>query len=121
MEAGVSRRLDPPLTFADAAHAVGWSDPEAKGPRASAGRRLRRLVLRREKEIGHEFAIRDRAGDARWVTLGALTRYLPELRPHRLDSIAAALRPLVEELEARMAKQVAKEVDRQLRTQRNRG
>jgi hypothetical protein len=94
------RRLDEPLTFPVAAREIEWRADRGGGHKA-AGRRLLRLVLKREQEIGRVFALRDRAGRPYKVTLGALTRYLPELRPSRVDTLAASVRPLVLEMDRR--------------------
>lgn len=93
-------KLDQPLTFPQAAREIRWA-PDADGRYRYAGRRLLRLVLRREREIGRRIAIRDRAGRPIQVTLGAITRYMPELRPSRIDTLAATLRPLLIEVERR--------------------
>jgi hypothetical protein len=93
-------RLEEPLTFPKAAQEIGWA-PDPKGGFKLGGRRLLRLALRREKELGRPFIIRDSGGRPVRITLGALTRFLPELRPSRVDSLAASIRPVLAELERR--------------------
>ncbi len=107
------RRLDEPLHFAEAAREIEW-EPSPRGSYRAAGRRLKTLVLRREREIGKQFAIRNDAGFAYKVTLGSLTQYLPELRPSRIDTLADVIRPLVAEMEHRTRQIVLDELDRRL-------
>lgn len=87
-------RLDEPLTFPRAAKAIGWTGKWS-------GKRLLRFVRRREREIGKKFGVRDEAGRLTKVSVGALHRHCPELRPSRVDALAASLRPLVQEVDRR--------------------
>lgn len=82
------------MTFTSAARAIGWR-PAPDGSYSAAGRRLRRLCLAREAEVDRRFILRDRRGQPRAVTLGALARYLPELRPSQVDALAGELRAAV--------------------------
>jgi len=100
-------RMDEPLTFPRAAKEIGWTG-------RWCGERLRRLVRRREREIGKRFAVRDDGGRLSKVTVGALTRYLPELRPSRVDALAATLRPYVQAVDQRTAEAIDQRVGRQV-------
>jgi hypothetical protein len=110
-------RLEEPLTFPRAAREIGW-EPNEKGSYEAVGRRLLRLALRREREVGRPFIIRDSGGRASRITLGALTRFLPELRPSKVDSLAASIRPVLVELERRaraiVSEAIVSEVDPEL-------
>lgn len=44
------------------------------------------------------FVVRDKRGQPRAVTLGAITRYLPELRPSRVEQLASAVKSHLTEL-----------------------
>jgi hypothetical protein len=71
-------------------------------------------VLKREREVGIEFAVRDRAGRPRAVTLSALRRYFPEFRPCREDTLAKELRSAFVAVEGRLDERIRSEVDRRL-------
>lgn len=103
-------KLDEPLTFVEAAKAIHW-EADRNGSHKPAARRLLRLALRREREMGRRFIVRDSAGRPFRVTLGALTRYMPELRPSRVDTLAATIRPLLVEIEARAQEIVTATLD----------
>lgn len=103
-------KLDQPLTFPAAAREIEWR-ADRNGSYKPAGRRLLRLVLRREREEGRKIAIRDGSGRPFQVTLGALTRFLPELCPSKVETLAATLRPLLEEVERRARKIVGDEIE----------
>lgn len=94
-------KLDEPLTFPAAAQEIGWK-PDADGDYRAAGRRLLRLALRKEAESDKRFIIRDSSGRPSKVTLGALSRFLPECVPGRVDALAASLRPMLLEVECRV-------------------
>lgn len=66
-----------PLSFRSAAAAIGW------GNDIPAGRRLKRLVLAKEKTLGIDIATRvpGKRKHVRGVSLRSLLRHLPELRP----------------------------------------
>lgn len=101
-------RLDEPITFKQAAKAIGW---KRGGVHASA-RRLRRLAMRREREKGLRFVLRDQRGRPWLITLGAITRHLPELRPSRVDTLAESLRPVLEQVERRAREIVAEKIEK---------
>jgi hypothetical protein len=96
----VSRRrvpkLDQELTFREAAAALKrLNDPE--------GRRLKKMVLARERQSKKPIAIRlagSKVPKLR-VTLGALYRAFPEARSSRVDDLAEVFRPMVERMDAR--------------------
>jgi hypothetical protein len=71
------RAVSRPLSFRSAAAAIGW------GNDIPAGRRLKRLVLAREKSLGIDIATRvpGKRKHVRGVSLRSLLRHLPELRP----------------------------------------
>src|SRR5688572_254654 len=97
-------RLDEPLTFPQAAKELKW-----RGRRA--GERLRRLVSQRERELGGKrIAIRDRRGRHVKVTLGALARFFPELRPSRTDVVAESIRPFLTAFRGELANTVRAEI-----------
>jgi hypothetical protein len=103
-------KLDPPLTFREAAKELGWAhDPE--------GRQLRELVLAREKELGRRIAIRSSAPvrPKMKVTIGALTRALPQLKKARVDRLAAELRPILARTEGLIRDEVREQVRKQQR------
>lgn len=87
-------KLDRLRTFPELARAIGWTD-------RYDGRSLMRLCVRREREIKRRFIERDRAGRPWKSTLGAITRYLPELRPARVDSLADSFRGYLAEVDKR--------------------
>lgn len=102
-----SARIDRELTFREAAAALGRKDDPT-------GRKLRELVLARERQTGKRIAIR-LAGPKRpklRVTLGALYRAFPEARASRTDALARDLRRYVDELDARVRQIVRDELDR---------
>lgn len=112
-------RLEEPVTFPVAARQLGWK-PDDRGSWHAAGRRLRRLVIKRERQAKTQFAIRDVRGRPWQVTLGALRRYLPELQPARTDVLAAELRGMLEELRERVRDMVSEEFDRRMGERRGR-
>jgi hypothetical protein len=116
--------LQEPLTFPQAARKIGWR-PDDLGSYDAAGRRLRRLVVKREAEMAREFALRDTSGRAVKVTLGALTRYMPELRPSRVEALAASVRPLLAAFEQRaeeiVTRRLQEEVEPELQKLHDRG
>lgn len=100
-------KLDEPLTFPAAAEEIGWK-PDPKGDYRAAGRRLLRRCRARELELGQQFIIRDSADRPVKVTLGALTRFLPDCVPSRVDTLATSIRSLLEEVEER-AREIVEE------------
>lgn len=105
----------------------GWLDQELSFSRAAAelqreddpiGRKLRNLVIARERETGTRIAIRLSNGKEPKlrVTIGALYRHLPELRPARVDDLARLVRPMLERQEERLTArteiQIQEKVDR---------
>lgn len=97
--------LDQELSFSRAARALERKDDPK-------GRRLRNLVMARERQLGIPIAIRlagDQAPKLR-VTLGAIYRHLPELRRARTDALADLLRQALLESEARTAEKIRREV-----------
>jgi len=91
----------------------GWLDQELSFSQAAAelqregdpiGRKLRNLVIARERETGKRIAIR--LGGTKEpklrVTIGSLYRHLPELRPARIDDLARLVRPMLERQEERL-------------------
>lgn len=106
-------RLDRPLTFPKMAVAIGWSVPGGADP-VYAGRALLRLCLRREDEIAKEFILRDRSGQPHKVTLGAVTRYLPELRPSRVDRLADSFREYAADFELQQRSVAEEEIAKAL-------
>jgi hypothetical protein len=101
----VTRKIEPELTFRAAAERLGrTSDPD--------GRKLRAMVLAREKATGKRIAVR-LAGPKRprlRVALGALYRAFPELRSARVDDLAELIRPMVERMDARQDERTKKVV-----------
>lgn len=99
----------------------GWLDQELSFSQAAAelqreddpiGRKLRNMVIKREGEIGRRIAIRLSEGrePKLRITIGAIYRNLPELRPARVDDLARMLKPMQERLEARTVVLVQKEI-----------
>lgn len=85
------RRLDRELSFRQAAAALGRTDDPD-------GRRLRSMVLARERQMGRQIAIR-LAGPKRprlRVTLAELSRRFPELRETQAGALGRELRELVD-------------------------
>ena len=102
-----SARIDRELTFREAAAALGRKDDPT-------GRKLRELVLARERQTGKRIAIR-LAGPKRpklRVTLGALYRAFPEARSAHVDDLALALRELGERFDDRTRLLVREILDR---------
>jgi hypothetical protein len=102
----VSRvRLDDVLSFREAAIELqSRNDPR--------GRRLRNMVLARERQTGKAIAIR-LSGEVKpqlRVSLGALFRAFPELAPAKIDDIARLMRPMVERMAARTKDVVREEI-----------
>jgi hypothetical protein len=97
--------LDQELSFSRAARVL-------ERPDDPKGRRLRNLVMAREQQLKTPIAIRlngDQAPKLR-ITLGAIYRYLPELRRARSDVLADLLRQALLESEARTAQKIRSEV-----------
>jgi hypothetical protein len=94
----MSGKLDPPITFRQVAVLL-------YGPKdvRNNSRKLKRIVLARESRIQKKIALRDRAGGVRWVTVGSIRRYLPELLSSRVDSIAALIRDEMQGIYERLA------------------
>lgn len=101
----------------------GWLDQEMSFSRAAAelnrqddpiGRKLRNLVIMRERESGQRIAIRLSSGKEPKlrVTIGALYRHLPELRPAQIGDLAKLMRPMLEKAEARTRVVVQEEIDK---------
>lgn len=101
----------------------GWLDQELSFSQAAAelqrendpiGRKLRNLVMAREREIGRRIAIRlsDGKEPKLRITIGAIYRHLPELRPARVDDLARLVRPMLERQEARTKALIREENDR---------
>lgn len=93
---GSSQRVaaDKPLSFAAASRALGFGDPVN-------GRRLRDLVLAREKKTGREIAIRLESGALR-VTITALKREFPTLFKSREYAMEKRLERIVRDLDDRI-------------------
>ncbi len=109
MRANKLPKLDRPQTFPKMAVEVGWAGP-GEPSAAYAGRALLRLCLRREDEIAKEFIIRDRARKPDKITLGAIMRYLPELKPSRVDALADHLRGLASDLRGQLRSFATEEI-----------
>jgi hypothetical protein len=86
---------DGPLTFRRAAAELGWGDTR------KAGRRLRGMVLARERDKGAKIAARGpgRHRPIRGVTLSAIAEHLPELRPSRLSELGQKFRDALAEID----------------------
>lgn len=114
MSSGASTRL---LTFREAAEALGWVDDGATdAQRDAAARRLRWAVMAREKQTGQRIATRlgargDRQPKTR-ITLGALSRHLPELQPPKAVELQTNLRAYLAELDDRIGELAAEEITR---------
>jgi len=98
-------RLDEELTFREAARAL-------RRQRDPRGRRLRGMVLARERERRQRIAIRigGRERQHLRITLGALYRAFPELRPARVDDLAELARAFQERSETRTRFLVREEI-----------
>jgi hypothetical protein len=105
-------KLDEPMTFPEAAREIGWNVTERN--RRAKGRALKRLIVKRESEIGRTIAIRDSRGQPHRVTVGAIHRYLPECRPSRVEALAASIRPYVAAMDSRMSEVVQLEIAREV-------
>jgi hypothetical protein len=101
----------------------GWLDQEMSFSRAAQelqrqddpiGRKLRNLVMARERQTGKKIAIRLSEGvePKLRVTIGAIYRALPELRPARVDDLARLVKPMLERQEARTRVLVQEEIDK---------
>jgi hypothetical protein len=86
------------LTFRQAALALGRTDDPS-------GRLLRELVQAREQQTRKLIAVRlrGRKHPKLKVTLGALYRAFPELRPARVDALEATVRALLARVDERTA------------------
>lgn len=101
--------LDEELSFRQAA-------AQLKRRHDPHGRRLRNMVLARERQSGQQIAVR-LAGQVEpktRVTLGALYRAFPELREARVDQLASMAKPLLERAEARTRDVVRSELSRDI-------
>jgi hypothetical protein len=102
-------RLDEELSFAAAAAELGrHRDPK--------GRKLRNMVVARERQTGKQIAIR-LAGAKEpklRISIGALFRAFPELAPARVEDLARLVRPMLDRAEARtrivVREEIAKDV-----------
>jgi len=101
----------------------GWLDQEMSFSRAAQelqrqddpiGRKLRNLVIKREGEIGKRIAIRLSEGrePKLRVTIGAIYRHLPELRPAQIGDLTRLMKPMLERAEARTRAVVQEELKR---------
>jgi hypothetical protein len=99
----------------------GWLDQEMSFSRAAAelqrqddpiGRKLRNLVIKREQEIGKRIAIRMSEGrePKLRVTIGALYRHFPELRPAQIGDLVRLMKPMLEKSEVRTRSLVLEEI-----------
>lgn len=93
------------LTWNQAAKALGWTGK-------AAGRRLKRAVLARERQTGKRIATRlgsERRPDYR-VTIGAIRRHLPELRPSKVDDLRERFGEYLASIDTRMSDSIAHHV-----------
>jgi len=100
-------RLDEELSFSAAAR-------ELQRHRDPKGRKLRNMVVARERQTGKQIAIR-LAGQKEpklRITIGALYRAFPELAPAKIDDIARLMKPMLERAEARTRVVVREEIAR---------
>lgn len=99
----------------------GWLDQELTFSRAAAelqrqddpiGRKLRNLVMSRERETGKRIALRMSNGPEPKlrITIGQIYRHLPELRPARVDDLARLVKPMLDRQEARTRTLVREEI-----------
>jgi hypothetical protein len=102
----VTERL---LTWREAADELGW------GSTSAAGRKLRHAVRAREAQLGRAIATTIGRGPKpqQRITLAALVRDMPELRPAPIPK--AALRTVVEGLDERIAETIERQVGPQIR------
>lgn len=94
-----------PLTFREAASALGMSD--------KTGRALRDRVLAREAQTGERIATRlgGKKRPKMQITLSALYTHLPELKPHRTnDDMSRSVRAYITAIEERIAEVTADKV-----------
>jgi hypothetical protein len=94
-----------PLTWDKAASHLGWT---GKG----RARRLKRLVLSREKSTGKRIATRigTRTRPAYKLSLSALRRHLPELFRSKVEDLADNLKSYLAEIDDRIAAGAAEHV-----------
>ena len=101
--------LEQELTFREAAVALRRSnDPD--------GRRLKKLVIARERQTGKRIAVRlggPKSPKLR-VALGALYRAFPELRASHADNVAEAMATVVDRIDARTEKLIHKFIERRI-------
>jgi hypothetical protein len=94
-----------PLTFREAAIALGQED--------DTGRSLRAMVLAREKQTGERIATR-LGGEKRpkmQVTLSAIYTHLPELKPQRThEDMSKSVRAYITAIEDRIADVAAEKI-----------
>jgi hypothetical protein len=99
--------LDEELSFSQAAAELGrHRDPK--------GRKLRNMVVARERQTGKPIAIR-LAGAKEpklRISIGALYRAFPELAPAKIDDIARLMKPMLERSEARTRDVVREEIEK---------
>lgn len=96
-------KLSAPITLRELATDLGWPHPS----RASSLRRLRRLIVRRERRLraeGHDVTLYhcDGARSPGYVTRAELLGWMPELRDSGAD-LVAAVRDSQDELRTRVA------------------
>jgi hypothetical protein len=97
--------LDQELSFSRAARALERHDDPK-------GRKLRNLVMATERRLDVPIAIRlagEEAPKLR-ITLGAIYRYLPQLRRARTERLADLLQQALAESETRVAQKILREV-----------
>ena len=94
-------KFDPLIPFRQAAIMVFGPDDVKNN-----SRRLKRMVLAREAQLGKKIATRDRAGGVRWITVGNLQRHFPELIPARVDKLAEAVRPALARFGEKMSQDI---------------
>jgi hypothetical protein len=101
----------------------GWLDQEMSFSRAAAvlnrdddplGRKLRNMVIRKERETGQRIAIRlsDGPEPKLRICIGALYRHLPELRPAQVGDLARLMKPMLDKADARTRTVVQEEIKR---------
>lgn len=102
----MSERL---LTWREAAEELGWGNTSA------AGRKLRHAVRAREAQLGRAIATTIGRGPKpqQRITLAALVREMPELRPAPIAK--AAVQRVVEALDDRIAETIQRQVGPQIR------
>lgn len=87
------------LTFRKMAGRLGWGESEA------AGKRLKRAVRTRERELGKRIATR--SGAHCRISETALTRWMPELKRSKVDELAANFRSYLTDIDSKIAEGAA--------------